>query len=267
VPILAFPVPSGKRPHGPLSPGGTLNLDTRGIVEAPLARPAVTPPSHTRPMGGRGKPEARQEARRLRAEGWTLAAIAAAVGAAKGTVSVWVRDVSFEPRPRGPRAARRRPPNALARRKAAEIAALAEEGRARVGALSTRDLLLVGTALYAGEGSKTGNRVRFTNTDPAMVRLFCTWLRRFFDIDESRLRATVYLHQGLDLEAAIAFWSDVTRIPPTQFTAPYRAVPDASIRTTKHPTGCAYVNYSSARTHRAVMGLVDALLRSEVIPG
>jgi hypothetical protein len=38
-------------------------------------------------------------------------------------------------------------------------------------------------------------------------------LRRFFVVDESRLRVHLYLHEGLDLDAANAFWSDVTSIP------------------------------------------------------
>jgi len=38
-----------------------------------------------------------------------------------------------------------------------------------------------------------------------MMLLFCTWLRRFFDVDESRLRVHLYLHQGLDLDGASSF--------------------------------------------------------------
>ena len=208
----------------------------------------------------------RARARLLRAEGWTLAAIAREVGASKGSVSVWVRDVAFDAVP-SRRAARHRAPNALERRKADEIATLLDAGRSRVGHLSDRDLLIAGTALYAGEGSKRDGAVCFTNADARMVRLFCWWLRRFFDIDEARLRMRLYLHAGLDLETATAYWSAVAGVPPTQFRAPYRAVPDPTRRATKHPMGIASVNYSCSKTHREVMGLVAALLTSEPIPG
>ena len=109
--------------------------------------------------------------------------------------------------------------------------------------------------------------MRFANTDAAMMRFFCAWLRRFFRIDESRLRVRVYLHVGLDLDAAEEHWSVVTGVPRSQFKAPYRAIPNASIRRTKHEFGCAYVDYSCAKTHRAVMGLVRGLLTSTAIPG
>jgi hypothetical protein len=215
-------------------------------------------------MGGRAKIAERARARELRATGATFATIADAVGVSRGTVSVWVRDVAFQrpPRPTGA-APRRRGPNALERRKAAEIDELAAAGRARIGALSERDLLVAGTALYAGEGSKRDGAVCFSNSDPAMVRLFCTWLRHFFDVDESRL----YLHEGLDIHAATASWTAITGIPPTQFRKPYRAVVDRSIRSTKHSEGVVSVIYQCSRTHRSVMGLVDALLGSDVLPG
>ena len=81
-------------------------------------------------------------------------------------------------------------------------------------------------------------------------------------MDESRLRVSVYLHEGLDLNAAELHWTTVTGIPLAQFTRAYRAVPDATIRHNKHEHGCCRVSYSCARTHRAVMGLCRALLSS-----
>ncbi|MDP8969582.1 MAG: hypothetical protein M3N52_03605 [Actinomycetota bacterium] len=216
-------------------------------------------------MGYRGKLAEQEQARRLRADGATLGDIAAALGVAKSSVSLWVRDVEFEPRPRT--RSRRRGPNALQRRKQEEIERLREEGAARIGALSKREFLVAGAALYAGEGTKRDGQVRFANSDPRLVALFCGWLRQFFPIDENRLRVRLYLHQGLDLSAAVAHWSAVTGIPPGQFGQPYRATPDATIRHSKHMRGCATVSYSCSATHRAVMGLVHALLACPQDPG
>jgi hypothetical protein len=100
-----------------------------------------------------------------------------------------------------------------------------------------------------------------------MIRFFCSWLRDVFEIDETRLRAHVYLHEGLDLDAAEEFWSTATAIPRSQFTKAYRAVPDPAIRRNKHEHGCAYVDYWSAEVHRSIMGLVQALLSSIDLPG
>jgi transcriptional regulator with XRE-family HTH domain len=211
-------------------------------------------------MGYRGKLLERARARRMRAAGMTMPDIAAALGVSRGSVSLWTRDVEFEPRPR--RRARKRGPNVLQRRKQAEIEELLEEGRRRIGELSEREFLVAGAALYAGEGSKTDGVVRFANTDPRMMVFFAGWLRRFFAIDEQRLRASVYLHEGLDLDAAVAFWSGVLGVPKAQFNRGYRARADSSIRTSKHAMGCAYLTYACSRTHRTIMGLTAALLSS-----
>ncbi len=209
-------------------------------------------------MGYRGKTVDQERARSLRAEAWTLAEIAAELGVSKSSVSVWVRDVEFEPRPR--RTARRRAPNRLQIAKQAEIEACRAVGLERIGSLSDRDLLIAGTALYAGEGAKRDGYVVFTNSDPAMIVLFCVWLRRFFDIDETRLRVRLYLHEDLDLRRAMRFWSELVGIPEGQFQRPYRAVADPTMRRNRHEHGCPSVRYACATTHRRVMGLVAALL-------
>jgi hypothetical protein len=212
-------------------------------------------------MGYRGKLREQDEARRLRARAWTLAEIAEHLQVSKSSVSLWVRDVAFAQRPRsgGGRAARRGP-NRLERRKHEEIERLLAEGRARIGRLSERDFLIAGVALYAGEGMKRDGQVGFANTSPAFVDFFCRWLRHFFDVDESRLRLRLYLHEGLDIEAANCFWQELTGIPQEQFLKPYRAAADATLRHAKHTLGCPAVTYGCSRTHRTIMGLVQGLM-------
>jgi transposase len=219
-------------------------------------------------MGYRGKVKEQAKARRLRAQNHTLADIAKALGVSKSSVSLWVRDVPFTPslQLRGIRGPHRRPHPAH-EAKLRQIEELNREGRERIGTLSDEAFFIAGLALYAGEGSKTDGEVRFTNSDGEMVRFFCVWFRRFFCVDEQRLRGRIYLHQGLDINAADAFWSQLTKIPPTQFHRPYRAVPDPSIRRNKHEHGCFSVGYACSRTHREVMGLVRALLSSKALPG
>jgi transcriptional regulator with XRE-family HTH domain len=216
-------------------------------------------------MGYRGKLQEQARARALRADGETLDDIASALGVSKGSVSRWVQGVDFEPRPR--KKARRRAPNALQQRKAAEVDRLLAAGRDLIGTLSEREFLVAGAALYAGEGSKTDRELRFTNTDPRLVAFYCAWLRKFVRPDESRLRVRLYLHEGLDVTAATAFWSSMTGIPTNQFTKPYRAAADPTRRHSKHEHGCVGVDYRSASAHRTVMGLVSALLTSTAYSG
>ncbi len=217
-------------------------------------------------MGYGGKVEEQRRARELRAQSWTLQDIATELGVSKSSVSLWVRDVEFAPRPRN-RGHRSMKPHPLHVAKLAQISRLNADGVAHVGRMSDREFLLVGAALYAGEGFKRDGPVGMANTDPAVLLMFVTWLRRFFDIDESRLRVRLYLHDGLDLEAAESFWSILLGIPETQFRKAYRPEANPTRRLAKHVHGCPAVTYSCSSTHRRVMGLVRAIMSTHAYPG
>jgi hypothetical protein len=217
-------------------------------------------------MGYGGNVTEQQRAHELRAQAWTLQDIAAELGVSKSSVSLWVRDVEFVPKPRNRGHPSMKPhPHHL--RKLAEIERCRQAGVECIGALSEREFLVLGAALYAGEGAKTDGDVKFANTDPALIRIFLVWLRRFFDIDERRLRVYLYLHEGLDLKAAQQYWFDLTGIPIEQFGKPYRAIADPTRRRSKHVMGCPAIVYSDTATHRRVMGLVRAVASTAAIPG
>ena len=97
------------------------------------------------------------------------------------------------------------------------------EGLELVGQLTEREFLVLGLALYAGEGSKSPGEVRFANTDPRMIVVFITWLRHFFEIDESRLRVRLYLHEistKLRPSPTGRTWSASRRVSSTSRTGP-----------------------------------------------
>lgn len=226
-------------------------------------------------MGYRGKIDEQNRARDLRARGWPYNDIAAELGVSKSSVSLWCRDVEIDEVAWAAKAsanrnfgARNRNPNRIQLAKAAEIEECRILAASLVGDLAHRDRFVAGIALYAGEGAKTEGAVKFANSDTRMIRFFVAWLREFFEIDEARLRLRLYLHEGLDLDDANRHWSAVTGIPVTQFLKPYRAMPDPSIRRSKHPMGCPSVSYNCTRTLRTILGLQEALLSSAVpLPG
>jgi hypothetical protein len=217
-------------------------------------------------MGYGGKVSEQQRARELRAEAWTLADIAAELGVSKSSVSLWVRNVEFTPRPRN-RGHPSMKPHPHHVRKLAEIERCHRDGIELIGQLSEREFLVLGLALYAGEGGKTDGEVRFANSDPRMILVFITWLRRFFEVDEARLRMRLYLHADLDVDAAVRFWSALTGVPPEQFGRPYRAVPDPTIRRNRHVNGCPAISYGCSLTHRRIIGMIAAVLSPTALPG
>jgi hypothetical protein len=215
-------------------------------------------------MGYGGLVEERDRAREIRSRSCTLAEIARTLAVSKSSVSVWVRDVPFERRPRSRgHASQNAHPLHLERK--ADFERAAREAHAALGSsLSDRELMVAGIALYAGEGSKTDNRVViFTNSDGRMIDLYLRWLRRFFDIDESRLRLRLTLHDDQDLLAAQTNWSVRTGIPVSQFSKAIRPRRADRHARSKHPFGCVGIVYSSASIHRSIVALCDALLTSD----
>lgn len=218
-------------------------------------------------MGYRGKLAERERARELRAQGMSLLDIASELQVSKSSVSLWVRDMDVTIEQRRAGWWTKGNPHPATLRKQAQIQAMNELGLERLGQLSEQAFLAAGAALYAGEGGKTEGEVLLSNSDPNVIAFFLRWFRHFFEVDESRLRVRLYLHEGLDMDATIDFWSELTGIPRAQFHKPYRAVDDASIRHNKHRHGCVGVRYGSVEHHRAVMGLVRALLTSACFSG
>jgi transcriptional regulator with XRE-family HTH domain len=109
-------------------------------------------------VGYRGKLEERARARELRAQAWTMPEIAENLGVSRSSVSLWTRDVEFDPTARRSARTDRRPRGSehpLRQRKLEEIAASDAAGREVLARLTERELLIAGVALYAGEGAKT----------------------------------------------------------------------------------------------------------------
>lgn len=218
-------------------------------------------------MGYRGKVEQRQRARELRAASWTLQEIAAELDVSKSSVSVWVRDVEFDPRPRN-RGHPAGPKHPMRLKREAEIEASRVEAAAWVGSLTARDRAIYALGLYAGEGGKSDEGgIVFANSDPVLVVAFLAWLRQEFEIDEKRLKGRLYLHADLDIDAAEVFWSEATSIPRSQFQRAYRAVVDETMRHHRHRTGCFTVRYYSRSLHRRVMARIAAIGSAVADPG
>src|SRR5205823_6166776 len=142
-------------------------------------------------MGYSGKTIEQERARELRAGGMTMPDIAAELGVSRSSVSLWTREVLFEPGARRQPLTRR--PSSLAVAKQREIDELLADGKERIGRMSPREFLVAGAALYAGDGSKRVGAVQFTNADPRMVAFFCHWLRCFLHPREARLPVRLYL--------------------------------------------------------------------------
>lgn len=71
--------------------------------------------------------------------------------------------------------------------------------------------------LFWGEGSKSGGRLTFANSDPNMVKFYLKLLRKAYKTDESKFRCTLQCRADQDVEKLEVFWSNITDIPKNKF--------------------------------------------------
>jgi transposase len=170
----------------------------------------------------RAKDDLRATAVAMRQEGRSYREIAEVVGVAKSTLSLWLCDVPLNEEQR--RALALRSPSGATRRAQAIRASSAQrrariqaEARAQITRLSESELFVGGVVAYWAEGSKnkpwrTGARVSFLNSDPAMIVLFLRWLA-LIGVDADRLQFRLNIHESADVTAAEAFWAGVVGVP------------------------------------------------------
>lgn len=111
--------------------------------------------------------------------------------------------------------------------------------------------------LYWCEGSKTGGTLKFSNSDPNMIHAFLKLLRAGFEIDESKLRMILHLHEYHDKHKQTEFWSGITSIPTNQFYPPY-VKPHTGKRKKEGYPGCAVIHYGNVKILRRLKSLYNA---------
>ncbi|MFI8168159.1 helix-turn-helix domain-containing protein [Streptomyces sp. NPDC085931] len=191
------------------------------------------------------KDDLRARARELRLQGWTYDRIQAELGCSKSSISLWVRDL-----PKPERKRTREEASAIARRGWEATLRLRDEERQRtketakqaVGALSPRELFLLGVGLYWAEGGKDKpydrrENVCFVNSDPGMIEVFLAWLD-LLGVERDRLRFTVMIHESADVAGAERYWADLVEADRSAFNK--TTLKRHNPRTVRKNTGTAY---------------------------
>ncbi|MDP3770631.1 MAG: hypothetical protein Q8R40_06935 [bacterium] len=170
----------------------------------------------------------RDKARALRIEGMSLNEITEALNAPKSTVRYWCRDIVL------PDSLKRRlikkqkiggliSAEKLRAKRIAETERLLNEGIKEISHLTSRELFLVGVALYWAEGYRKGNEeFGFTNSDFRMITLMIQWLQEICGVSKERisLRVCINIAHKNRLKDIQRFWSEATKIPLHQFSNP-----------------------------------------------
>jgi transcriptional regulator with XRE-family HTH domain len=209
----------------------------------------------------------RLEARRLRRLGWSVREIECYLGVSRSSVSLWVRDVQLsEDQVAELQRRSATSPGQLAgavanvalgvnRRRDYQL-----EGRERV---KDGDWLhLAGCMLFWAEADKHRNSVRLANSDPELLRLFVTFLRRCYDADVTRIGISCNLfadHVARQREIE-AFWLRTLGLPSSclrkSIVNVYSKYSEKK-RRNKLPYGTCKVSYNDTHTVQSIYGAIQ----------
>lgn len=166
---------------------------------------------------------------KLREQGHSINEIARVLQAAKSSVSIWTQEVTVTSEQLSALRKRAHSPDAIEKRRQARLQSEASKRSVsiasafdEVGAISARELWLIGTALYWAEGGKTKRMVRFSNGDPEMIKLMMRYFRESCKVSEDKFRGYIHIHESLDSIAAEQYWSNIADIPLANFYKTYR---------------------------------------------
>lgn len=172
------------------------------------------------------------QARQLRRVGESIKAIAKNLHVSVSSVSLWCRDIILTKDQWEKLDKRRTDPlygnklQYLNLRKTIfekKIHEIKEQGIKEIGVLRKRDILLIGVALYWGEGFKKDHLVGFATSDPSMAQFFVFWLKECFFIDKTNLifRVTANISYKKEINLLMEFWSKKLGVDVASFSKPY----------------------------------------------
>ena len=203
----------------------------------------------------------------LREKGYSVNEIVQILKVAKGSVSLWVRNVSLDDSARqrlltkvklgqlnAGESKRKKTQAAIDKHFQVALRELEERGSA-FDAIGEKTICAL---LYWCEGAKNHYQgINFVNSDANVIATFLCLLRKNFVIDEAKFRPCIHLHGYHDPAKQLDFWQKATGIPAHQFTRPYLK-PNTGRRIRKEYQGCIAIRYHSNDLARQLLSVARA---------
>ena len=200
----------------------------------------------------------------LRKKGFSLSEIAKRLHISKSTISEWVSSIELSASAQKRLADKKiigqyksvllKRELAVKKRKIAQELASKEISKI---AFSKELLKLCCALLWWCEGNKDTTMVRFTSSDKTLISNFLYLLRSGFVTNEEKFRALVHIHAYHDDETQKKYWSQITKIPLSQFNASFKKK-NTGIRTKIGYPGCVAISYYDAKIAKELEAIYNA---------
>ncbi|MDO8520367.1 MAG: hypothetical protein Q7T11_09455 [Deltaproteobacteria bacterium] len=97
-----------------------------------------------------------------------------------------------------------------------EVENIKTAARAEITPMDFAQFKLAGLMLYWAEGAKS-MLVDFANSDPRLISFMMRWFREVCLVPNDKFRFQLHLHGGQVEEEMKGFWSDLVKVPISQF--------------------------------------------------
>ncbi|MFH1769899.1 MAG: helix-turn-helix domain-containing protein [Parcubacteria group bacterium] len=146
------------------------------------------------------------------------------------------------------------------------------EAKKNIKPLLSKDLMLIGIALYWAEGYKrpiirngrarTHHPVSFTNSDPQMIKLFLRFLRNTCAVPEDKITGDIRIYEHQNENYLMDFWSKATDIPYSRLKKFHYGISKSSKNRRPFnilPYGTIQIRVNSTPLYHKIMGWIEGL--------
>lgn len=144
--------------------------------------------------------------------------------------------------------------------------------KSQVGKLSNRELMILGAALYWGEGYKnfTLNKrgaypyICFGNSDPQMIMVFINFTEKILGVSRNKMKTQIMIYPNMKAETAINYWQAITKIPRENFRCQEALSKASQQKRPKHllPYGTLQLRINRRQEFFKIRGLIDGIVKA-----
>jgi hypothetical protein len=210
----------------------------------------------------------KQISRKLRKRGWSINEICSKFNFAKGSVSLWVRNIELTEAQKQRLSQKGLKKEVIERRRKTRLKKendrrqiIIDKAKKDIKKISEKDLKNIGIALYWAEGAKANRgNVQFSNSDPKMIKIMMIFFKKICKIPKEKLRGRIHIHSHLDAKKAEKYWSSISCIPLNQFYKTY-CKPSISSKHKKDslPFGTFDITICNTELFLKIKGWIEAM--------
>ncbi|MFH1576857.1 MAG: hypothetical protein ABID35_04895 [Candidatus Margulisiibacteriota bacterium] len=135
---------------------------------------------------------------------------------------------------------------------------------------TNKELQIIGPILYSCEGTQLRKDKRrknttyywvieFTNSNPKLISLFVSFLRKIIKIDEKKLKGQLFAYKELDMAQLENYWSNISEIPQNNFNKTI-ILTQKNSKYKPNPNGTFKIRYHSKEAFKKLEKIANSIL-------